>query len=1349
MATACPNKNTKEWKDLVKQTGDTLANMAFVANNYRMPDVKSITEIKKAIKFQAKVENFAGTAARLRKYNQQNGTSHYFTYKNVWGNTFELTMKYNYLPVNLERQRQRDAAKGDPLMVVNDFDGPGFNYMYPGNINNDRNGLSATDELLPDAEKQIVSVERIRKNKINTEIIKQRQNLANIKDSAELNKTLAKLEKLIQSLEGSEGVIGAEERVLLANNINAFEDIRIFGKRELKEVEELLKNPAISADDTYYAQRIIDLWLRAGDFSTEANMHIFLDSDEFNTPEIRSIFRALASDAQDLQSDLTTIKNNHVTNFVRQYTDGNLTQEEIFKNIRDVNKIVTNTLNLSRHDDAMLQGTFAAVEAANMRAQQEASGVWKELDALTTKFLKKSGGNFNILKQLTEDGKETGRTVNRFSNEFFEVRNDLMKKAFWSRDPKTKKLTKNAAGIKAYFDWTNKNTISFDPRILFEDSLLEDGTMPAEFIYKRVSYDEGSKQKHIAELKSQLGEKGYEYYIKRVEDKIEQFKVRREAVYESMQMEPNLSQDEKNSLFENWLKEYSPYWGMDMAENPASRQKGKDSFYSPKGIREYIVQVPRKDTAQGPTKWYDKNYAKIEADEDLYAYHNFMMETLNTLRYVLPDQKKALMGVGVLPTIQKSLMDTFQEKGMMMGVIPFWDKMKELQTTTDLATTVYSDVDPLTGNIEKNIQIQYIEDTQAKVKTLVKQMQIRLKQETGKTATGEDNLRFNREAKDIISKEKSWDVTKILKAYSLNILAYKHKSFIEPQIKLVEQVFKNREELVTNKAGQSQMKDGKPLTKEGLDNLKSAWDFFMDSTFYGVGGRKVEGVSKTKLYTKAEETRKKELEALLEKETDQDSKDFLQGQIDSLGGFRTLSGTGDAVLQYMTLKGLGWNLFSASSNIGFGVISNMIQSADGREYSGADLRKAYLLTTNSIGRNVSFNAWDAVNTNGVKIRTLMDKWDLLQTSNKELFDMSNKSSMSKLKRFGPFSLQERSEYLNYAPVMIAVMMSKKPDGSPQFAATDSEGNVTNMWEAYDIESGELKPGYTTDVDQIKMFQKIKRVIEMNHGDYNNALQVKSTIGGRALSQFRTWMFEGFANRFESEKVDYALSYGLDEAYIRKGRYKSYTKGQLVTTGAAVGTMFLPGVGTALGAGIGYLGGKFFGMQTKENAISDTLFTLKQLARKLMFQKTQFGDRFDATDAANIRKNMTELYIMMTLMGVALLLKGMAGDDDKEDQIVTNFLLNQTIRLRTDIGFYTNPLEFQKLTKTAVPMAALIEDVATIMSDAGSYLNDDQKDDIFEGGPFKGNSKFLTHLGEAIPGTSQAIRLYRTGQTVIK
>jgi hypothetical protein len=990
-----------------------------------------------------------------------------------------------------------------------------------------------------------------------------------------------------------------------------------------------------------------------------------------------------------------------------------------------------------------------AVERATIEAQREASEVWSKLDKLGEKVLKKTGNNYNIFKQITIDNKETGRLVHRFSPEFFETRNQLLKNAFWSKDPKTGDIKRDKNQIKSFFDWINTNTISFDPRILSEDTVLEDGTMPTKFLYNEVKYNEGEKQKHIAELKSQLGEKGFEYYMSRVDKKIEKFKLRREAIYEKTQMEAGLSQDEKDALFEIWLREHSPYWGMDMIENPFSRQKGKDSYFEPKGVREYVEQVPRKTINNAATKWYDKNFEKIESDEDLLEYHNYMLDTLNTLRYMLPEQKQALMGVGVLPTIEKSLMDVFNEKGLMMGIVPFWDKMKQLQTTTDFATTIYNDVDPLTGDIKKNIQLQYIQDTDARASSLVKEMAIKYKQENGKPADNKKMQEFRREARDVLSKQQTWDLTKILKAYSLTVLAYKHKSAIEPELRLLNQEIQDLGELEINKANQVQTDpNGKVISnKQGLVNIKSAWEFFFDSQYLGIGGRKVEGVSKTKLYTKEEQKRKEELEDLLSKETDDKNKDFLQEQIDSLGGFRTASGAGDALLKLNTLKGLGWNFGSAFSNIGFGVISNLIQGADGRDYSMKNLRKAYMLTLNSVGRNLSADIlFNDPNGTATKIRSLMDKWNLLQTSNKELYDTSQKSSFNKLRRFGPYTLQERSEYLNQAPIMIAVMMD--------FKAKDTEGNEVNLWDAFGPD-GKLKEGYTSDFDEIRIIQKIKKIIEMNHGDYNNALKVKSTFMGRAFSQFRTWMFEGFANRFESgvksdgtPNIDYALSYGLSDPYIRKGRYRSYTKGQLTTTGAAIGTALLPGIGTALGAGAGYLVGKFAGLETSENALSDTLFTLKQLARKLMFKPTQFQDKFDATDAANMRKNMTELYILMGLMGIALLLKGMVDDDDEKDSMVTNFLLNQTIRLRTDVGFYTNPLEFEKLTKTAVPMASMIQDVSELFGDIGAHLNDEE-DDIFQSGPFKGSPKWLIHAGELVPGPAQGIKLYRTSNTVFE
>ncbi len=62
----------------------------------------------------------------------------------------------------------------------------------------------------------------------------------------------------------------------------------------------------------------------------------------------------------------------------------------------------------------------------------------------------------------------------------------------------------------------------------------------------------------------------------------------------------------------------------------------------------------------------------------------------------------------------------------------------------------------------------------------------------------------------------------------------------------------------------------------------------------------------------------------------------------------------------------------------------------------ANLRKAYMLSLNSIGRNLSADIlFNDPNGTATKIRSLMDKWDLLQTSNRELYDTSQKSSFNK------------------------------------------------------------------------------------------------------------------------------------------------------------------------------------------------------------------------------------------------------------------------------------------------------------------------------------------------------------------
>ena len=1199
------------------------------------------------------------------------------------------------------------------------------------------------DFLLPTASKNVTQVEKLRRKKLELDLSKTKDTLSKTTDPTTIKELLAKIEDLKRKIDVN------NQNIIVSTNINTFEDILIFADSQLKDVTELLSKDTISAENILFAERVLNLWRKAGDFTTNENEHIILDEDEFNSPEIEDAFRLRAVNAETLERKLNKVREEHIIAFVRQYTNTNMSKEDIFKYLKDSGKLSSLVLNLGTHEDALLQTIYAAIESANIKAQMEAQTHWETFDRLTDKVLPKlkSMGNSNpwrAFEQTTDSGKGTGKLVHRFSTEFFEQINKLRYQAFSKKDAVTGKDKINKKEVEAYYDWLNKNTITFDARKLFTDEQLNAGHFDDKFLFTYSTFTDNDKANHIAELKQQLGEKGYEFYHSRLEKKFEKFKLDREVAWSNIE-EKELSQGDKEQLFIDWNKENSPFWGSELIENPSMRLKpDAKSFYKANGVNNYSYQVPKKLIDNKKTKWYDSNFEKIENDSDLLEYYNNMLDTLKQMKSFLPKDKQSLMGITDIPKMKASLVDNFSEKGVMMGIKPLWDAFQKMKTTTDLSTIENRDVDPWDGQVDKSINVQFIEDTKQKVNAIVKTDVLQYRLENNGTDPSTEKLKeFRENARQKLSQDNSFDLTKIMKAYTLMALGYKHKSVIESHIKLVEKAFKNKEEIITNKAGIPKLNDlGEVETKkDGLVNMKSQLEHYTNAMYWGTGSRKVEGVSKTKAYTTEEKARLKELQSLIEKAVEEKDILHLQSEIDSLGGFVAGSAIGDMVLKFMTYRGLAYNVGSAFSNLGFGIISNIIQSSDGRNFTQPQMRKAYLLSINSIGKNLTLGKWEGLDQNALKIRTLMDKWDLLKTSNNEMYETSTKSTVKKgLGRFGPMSLQERTEYLNYAPVMIATMMNLKQ-------AKDSEGNEVSMWDAMDV-NGQLKEGFTSEFDEVKTILKIRRIIQLAHGDYSSSLQVKETITGRALSQFRTWMFEGFADRFREEKKDEILSYGNDEAYMNKGRYRSYTKGQLTTAGATLGTTILPGIGTALGAGAGFLVGKFFGMQTEQSGLSDTLFTLKQLARKLAFKKTQFDERgFSKVDSANMRKNMTELYILMGVAGVALMITAMGGDDDEEKAPAANFLLNQMSRMHTDIAFYSNPLEFEKLTKSSVPIMSLITDSKDWFVDVSKLYDEDSENDVFQSGPFKGMSKLMIQSGEVLPGSAQVIKTIRSSSQI--
>ncbi len=113
---SCAFKTDRQYKKLEKQVGsELLATYTYFAYN-GYPEMFSDTTLRKemSVAYAAYDNNIIAMAVKVRRYNHRNGTSHYFTKKRIGQSTqYKIDFQANYLPVNLERQRQKDLARSE------------------------------------------------------------------------------------------------------------------------------------------------------------------------------------------------------------------------------------------------------------------------------------------------------------------------------------------------------------------------------------------------------------------------------------------------------------------------------------------------------------------------------------------------------------------------------------------------------------------------------------------------------------------------------------------------------------------------------------------------------------------------------------------------------------------------------------------------------------------------------------------------------------------------------------------------------------------------------------------------------------------------------------------------------------------------------------------------------------------------------------------------------------------------------------------------------------------------------------------------------------------------------------
>jgi hypothetical protein len=1333
----CPNKNTKEWKNMVHHVGEFEANRAFIAHNETLPNAIGMTELKKKIGLTGGLYSEArkiGINKRIRSFNKKNGTSHRIVYKQIGeSQSFTGTLVFNYMPVNKAAQEDRDQRrKMEGYQRLRDMlDDKPFDHSESekeaGQFNDE--GDFMPPSYLPATEKRRAGPkfqDYITSRKEDLHILYNKRSKLKIqKQTATTGKAKnlisLKLEAIKDKIEETEG------KLLELENLNRLDEIEVYALEDMDTLADIFAKANPTLKELEIAGRLIKVWQRAGEFSGN-EPHIFYDPEEFadkfeGLAEITDKFLEWKKQADGYNLRLLELREKVLRGELEE-TLGD-TGIDFNQPLSNVSNVVANVLDISETDNVVFQAMHAWVHDANFAAKRETDGVFEELDRL----IKATGlTDFSIFQQTASniDDRLTGDMVFRWSQAYFEWNGAVTRKrkgaidnAFKDKNDKRAYQTMDRAN-REYIEEQRKNTLVFDPRLLseFYDSELTDAPAPTE----------KQSAAHEAKLRELLGDEGYEEYYNVNRRKIEDYKIAlaaRRSLAESEYGENLAAVEDQVSA---WVAKNSPYLYAEALEKGYDAVMYKNIHINPSN--QFVRSVPKRIVNGEDSGYYDNKYQQIQDNDSYLELYKYMLDLMKTLKLYLPNERVAFMQMNSIPIISKKVIEAMSEGGLAAGFSQSKDALLEAIRTDDLSTLG-------TPEDKKELQLQHLINNNQRIRNYIELKDTEYRAAKNEAPTEDMVNEWRKDARHLFAQEKSFDLGRVMKAFASMAITYKHKATIEDQMRIAEDIVKTSLAKRQNASGEElRDKYGNLLTDKGLRNLKDMLDNFMEVAYWGYPSNRAEGkFGKKKVLTSKE----KELQVLLEKskvELDellakdritQDEYDnrleVVQDQLDILGGVKAISKFGDVLLKYIQLKGMGWNVFAAFANMGFGIISNVVEASDGRNYSAKNFWKAQALTFNSVGRNYSFNTWDGLNGNAKKIRSLMNLYDTLKEARNEIYQSVAPSMFKKigdrLEWANPYSPQSRSEYFNQAPVMIAMMME---------TTIEIDGKQVNLWDAYN-KDGKLPEGVEfSEKSMSELKRRIDKLVKMNHGNYDpdSPLLIKRKWFGRALSQFRTWAFQGFAERFRSEFDDYQLVNQITgENYVtRKGRYRSYLA--------------------------------YFSVENPHMAVGATFKLTLQLLRKLVGFNTQFDNMvregFDETDAANMRKNMTEIVLWLVITSITLALKAGIDDDDDKDKarvLASNFLINQMARLGTDIAFYSNPVEFERLARNAIPAFSLVVDAQKAIGSAMTLITEGQEADILQSGPNKGESRTWRDFKKMIPGPVQYQKLQSATEQIYK
>lgn len=407
----------------------------------------------------------------------------------------------------------------------------------------------------------------------------------------------------------------------------------------------------------------------------------------------------------------------------------------------------------------------------------------------------------------------------------------------------------------------------------------------------------------------------------------------------------------------------------------------------------------------------------------------------------------------------------------------------------------------------------------------------------------------------------------------------------------------------------------------------------------------------------------------------------------------------DSSIKYVSALQIGWNPFTALNNIIVGNLNNLYEASGGRFFTQSNFMEAYKI----------------IASQGYKEDSKLNQLIELIRPFQEYMDaqyMEEIYSSSTLKEgFKAYSWMRKGEYINQGTPMIAKLLNKK--------VQTKDGKTISLWDAWKTDKdGKIYwDKETTGIELDEKFinkirNEVQRINQYIHGRYTpeDASVLKQHWWFRGAILFRSWIPSAIESRFIGYREDTRLGLPVE------GRYKTFVN--------------------FMDKGIDW-------RDEKGNLRPKVHFKLYgQMLKEIWEGVDKLNDKsvLSELEVANMRKNATEIAIMLSGIAVVALFGG--GDDDKKKDLnpIEKLYLDQLNRLNNDIyqfitpGFYLGLYENQPLLRVYKQLLGAAINLPHIVGNSS--------DDFYRSGNRKGENKEWSRLIELTPLIKQVNEFHR-------